>query len=143
MMLLSCVFDLYDILGMPVWRVGARRSTDRNGDDSPNIRINTRPVLNYTKDHRFIWDILTIITLFIRFIIIVMIVVSVVDTSGFYAVTENPTLLTLPFVRVIIIATTVPVTINFWYWLVFKQEYENPSFRSSRDPEQERIWGKY
>jgi hypothetical protein len=61
------------------------------------------------------------ISLFIRFVIIVAIVVSIVDIAGFYAIQKDPTRLTIPFVLLMIIATIIPIAINLWYWLVFKQ----------------------
>jgi hypothetical protein len=61
------------------------------------------------------------ISLFIRFVIIVAIVVSVVDIVGFYAIQNDPERLTIPFIILMIIATIIPIAINLWYWLIFKQ----------------------
>ena len=61
------------------------------------------------------------ISLFIRFVIIVAIVVSIVDVVGFYAIQKDPKRLTIPFVFLMIIATIIPIAINLWYWLIFKQ----------------------
>jgi len=61
------------------------------------------------------------ISLFIRFVIIVTIVVSVTDIIVFYHLQKNPTELTIPFVILVIIVTIIPIVINLWYWLVFKQ----------------------
>jgi len=61
------------------------------------------------------------VSLFVRFVIIIAVVVSIVDTVGFYAIMKNPETLTIPFIVVMIIATMIPIVINLWYWLVFKQ----------------------
>jgi len=61
------------------------------------------------------------ISLFIRFVIIVAIVVSIVDIAGFYAIQKDPQKFTIPFVILMIIAIIIPIAINLWYWLVFKQ----------------------
>jgi len=61
------------------------------------------------------------LSLFERFVIIVVIVVSIVDIAGFYAIQKDPKILTIQFVILIIIATIIPIAINLWYWLVFKQ----------------------
>ena len=61
------------------------------------------------------------ISLFVRFLIIVTVVVSIVDIAVFYAIQKDPTMLTIPFVILIIVATIIPIAVNFWYWLIFKQ----------------------
>ena len=61
------------------------------------------------------------ISLFTRFIIIVTIVVSIVNTVGFYAIMKNPNLLGIPFIIMMIIAKIIPIVVNLWYWLIFKQ----------------------
>ena len=61
------------------------------------------------------------VSLFARFVIIVAVVVSIVDIAGFYAIMNHPERLTIPFVILMIIATIIPIAINLWYWLVFRQ----------------------
>lgn len=61
------------------------------------------------------------ISLFTRFVIIIAIVISVTDTIVFYHIMKNPERLTIPFVILVIIVTVIPIVINLWYWLIFKQ----------------------
>lgn len=61
------------------------------------------------------------LSLFVRFVIIVAVVVSIVDISGFYAIVNDPKRLTIPFAILMMIGTIIPIVINLWYWLVFKQ----------------------
>ncbi|MGB8310779.1 MAG: hypothetical protein WCE81_02810 [Halobacteriota archaeon] len=60
------------------------------------------------------------ISLFLRFLIIVTVVVSIVDIIVFYVIWKDPTKLTIPFVMLTIVATIIPIAINFWWWLIFK-----------------------
>jgi hypothetical protein len=65
------------------------------------------------------------INLFTRVVIIVTIVVAATDSIIFYALKRHGTdlnSLTWQFVILVIIITIVPIVINFWYWLVFKQK---------------------
>jgi len=58
-------------------------------------------------------------SLFIRFVIIVTIVVSATDLIIFYVHGfSNPT---LGFIISVIVITIIPIVINLWYWLIFKQ----------------------
>jgi hypothetical protein len=59
--------------------------------------------------------------LFVRFLIIVSNIVSIVDIAGFYAIYQNPEMLTIPFVTLMIIGTVLPIAVNLWYRLIFKQ----------------------
>lgn len=61
------------------------------------------------------------LSLFARFVIIVAVVVSIVDIIGFYVLMKDPTKLTISFVILMIIGTIIPIAINLWYWLVFRQ----------------------
>jgi hypothetical protein len=62
------------------------------------------------------------ISLFLRFVIIVTIIVSIVDIVGFYAIWKYGIRVTTWWiVLLMIIGTIIPITINFWYWLEFKQ----------------------
>ena len=70
---------------------------------------------------KIIFKVDIMLSLFERFVIIVVIVVSIVDIAGFYAIQKDPKILTIQFVILIIIATIIPIAINLWYWLVFKQ----------------------
>lgn len=62
-----------------------------------------------------------VLNLFVRFVIVVSIVVSIVDIAGFYAIKKNPERLKIPFVILMIIATIIPIAVNLWWWLIFKQ----------------------
>jgi len=64
------------------------------------------------------------LSLFERFVIIVAVVVTIVDVAGFYAIKDDPERLTIPFIILMIVATIIPIAINFWYWLIFKQKQE-------------------
>jgi len=61
------------------------------------------------------------LNLFTRFVIIVAIVISITDIVVFYHIWKDPTILTPLFVFAVIIVTIIPIAINLWYWLVFKQ----------------------
>jgi hypothetical protein len=59
------------------------------------------------------------LSLFTRFVIIVTIVISATDLIIFYVHGfSNPT---LGFIISVIIVTIIPIVVNLWYWLVFKQ----------------------
>ncbi len=62
------------------------------------------------------------LSLFIRFVIIIAIVISVTDVIVFYHIQKNGIQsLTWQSVVLIIIVTIIPIVINLWYWLIFKQ----------------------
>lgn len=62
------------------------------------------------------------LSLFIRFVIIIAIVISVTDVIVFYHIQKNGIQsLTWQFVISIIVITIIPIVINLWYWLIFKQ----------------------
>lgn len=61
------------------------------------------------------------VSLFVRFVIIVTIVVSITDAIVFYHIWKNPERLTVTFVILTIIITIIPIAVNLWYWLIFKQ----------------------
>ncbi|MCJ7570737.1 MAG: hypothetical protein MUO82_02510 [Candidatus Thermoplasmatota archaeon] len=61
------------------------------------------------------------INLFTRFVIIITIIVSIVDIAGFYLIRKYGIQYLWQFVILMIIGTLIPITINLWYWLVFKQ----------------------
>ena len=61
-------------------------------------------------------------SLFIRFVIVTAIVISVTDLIEFYHIQKNGIqALTWQFVTLMIIVTIIPIVINLWYWLIFKQ----------------------
>jgi hypothetical protein len=65
------------------------------------------------------------ISLFTRLVIIVTIVIAATDSIIFYILKRHGTDLnsmTWHFVILVIIITIVPIVINFWYWLIFKQK---------------------
>ncbi len=64
-------------------------------------------------------------SLFVRFTIIVSIVISITDAVVFYHLWKNPIILTAPFVIAVIIITIIPIVINLWYWLIFRQQQSN------------------
>lgn len=61
-------------------------------------------------------------SLFIRFVIVVAVVISITDIIVFYKLWQDPTRLTPLFVFAVIIITIIPIAINLWYWLVFRQD---------------------
>jgi hypothetical protein len=61
------------------------------------------------------------ISLFKRFVIVVAVVIAITDTVVFYHIEKGTTTITLPFVILVIIVTIIPIVVNLWYWLVFKQ----------------------
>ncbi len=62
------------------------------------------------------------LSLFTRFVIIVAIVISATDVIIFYHLQRNGIeSLTWQFVAQVIVITIIPIVINLWYWLVFKQ----------------------
>jgi len=44
-----------------------------------------------------------------------------VDIARYYAGQNNPEGLTFPFVLVMIVGTIIPIAVNLWYLLVFRQ----------------------
>ncbi len=62
------------------------------------------------------------LSLFIRFVIIVAIVISATDVIVFYHIQKNGMQsLTWQFVISVIVITIIPIAINLWYWLIFRQ----------------------
>jgi hypothetical protein len=61
------------------------------------------------------------ISLFVRFVIIVTVIVSILDIAGFYAIPKYGIQVAWLLVLLMIIGTIIPIAINLWYWLVFKQ----------------------
>ena len=62
------------------------------------------------------------LSLFKRFVIIVAIVISATDVIVFYHLQKNGIQsLTRQFVISVIVITIIPIVINLWYWLIFKQ----------------------
>ena len=62
------------------------------------------------------------LSLFIRFVIIVAIVISATDVIVFYHIQKNGMQsLTWQFVISVIVITIIPIVINLWYWLIFRQ----------------------
>ncbi len=62
------------------------------------------------------------LSLFVRFVIIIAIVISVTDVIVFYHIQKNGIQsLTWQFVISVIVITIIPIVINLWYWLIFKQ----------------------
>ena len=61
--------------------------------------------------------------LFVRLVIIVAIVISLTDTILYYVMQRQGMLIdvTWHFVVMVIIVTIIPIVINMWYWMVFKQ----------------------
>ena len=61
-------------------------------------------------------------SLFIRFVIIVTVVISATDAIVFYHIQKNGIQsLTWQLVISVIVITIIPIVINLWYWLIFKQ----------------------
>jgi len=61
-------------------------------------------------------------SLFIRFVIITAIVIAATDVIEFYHIQQNGIqALTWQFLILMIIVTIIPIVINLWYWLIFKQ----------------------
>jgi len=62
------------------------------------------------------------LSLFIRFAIIITVVISATDVIIFYHIQKNGIqALTWQFVISVIFITIIPIVINLWYWLIFKQ----------------------
>ncbi len=62
------------------------------------------------------------LSLFTRFVIVVAIVISATDVIVFYHLQKNGIQsLTWRFVISVIVITIIPIAINLWYWLIFKQ----------------------
>ncbi len=61
-------------------------------------------------------------SLFIRFVIIFTVVISATDAIVFYHIQKNDIQsLTWQFVISVIVITIIPIVINLWYWLIYKQ----------------------
>lgn len=52
-----------------------------------------------------------------RFLIIVAVVIAITDLVVFYHVMKDPTIVTVPFIVLVIIITIIPITVNLWYWV--------------------------
>jgi len=52
-----------------------------------------------------------------RFVILVVFIVTIVDVIGFYAIKDDPSRLTVPFVIEMIAATIMPIALCLWFWL--------------------------
>ena len=62
------------------------------------------------------------LSIFIRIVIIIAIVISATDVIVFYHIQKNGIQsLTWQSLALIIIITIIPIVINLWYWLIFKQ----------------------
>ena len=62
------------------------------------------------------------LSLFIRIVIIIAIVISATDVIVFYHIQKNGIQsLTWQSLALIIIITIIPIVINLWYHLIFKQ----------------------
>jgi hypothetical protein len=59
--------------------------------------------------------------LFVRLVIIVSVVIALTDIAVFYHVMRTPEIVTWQFVAAVIVITIIPIAINLWYWLVFRQ----------------------
>ena len=59
--------------------------------------------------------------LFVRLVIIVSVVIALTDIAVFYHVMRTHEIVTWQFVAAVIVITIIPIAINLWYWLVFRQ----------------------
>jgi len=61
-------------------------------------------------------------SLFIRFTIVTIVAIAATDAIVFHHVRINGVeSLTTPFVASVIFITVLPIAINLWFWLIFKQ----------------------
>lgn len=77
-----------------------------------------RDILNLKKaDERKIMR-----SLFIRFVIVVTVAIAATDVIVFYHIQKDGIQsLTWQHIISIIVITIIPIVINLWYWLIFKQ----------------------
>jgi heme/copper-type cytochrome/quinol oxidase subunit 4 len=62
------------------------------------------------------------LSLFRRFVIVVSVVIAATDVIVFYHLQKNGIQsLTPKFVISVIVITIIPIVINLWYWLIFRQ----------------------
>ena len=80
------------------------------------------------------------LSLFIRFVIIIAIVISATDVIVFYHIQKNGIQsLTWQFVISVIVITIIPIVINLWYWLIFKQRKKNKGNLAKKSKHKMRI----
>jgi len=62
--------------------------------------------------------------LFVRLVIIISVIITLTDTILYYVMLKHGMLndVTLQFVAMVIIVTIIPILINMWYWMVFRQK---------------------
>ena len=63
----------------------------------------------------------TMLSLLDRLVILVVFIVTIVDVIGFYAIKDDPSRLTGPFVIEMIAATIMPMALCLWFWLGWKE----------------------
>ncbi len=62
------------------------------------------------------------LSLFTRFVIVTVVAIAATDAIIFYHLKQNGIQsLTPQFIISTIIITIIPIVINLWYWLVFRQ----------------------
>jgi heme/copper-type cytochrome/quinol oxidase subunit 4 len=62
------------------------------------------------------------LSLFRRFVIVVSVVIAATDVIIFHHLKQNGIQsLTPQFIVLVIVITIIPIAINLWYWLVFRQ----------------------
>ena len=71
------------------------------------------------------------LSLFRRFVIVVAVVISATDAIIFYHLRQNGIQsLTPQFIVLTIVITIIPIVINLWYWLIFRQRKASPKVKS-------------
>ena len=71
------------------------------------------------------------LSLFRRFVIVVAVVISATDAIIFYHLKQNGIQsLTWQFVILTIVITIIPIVINLWYWLIFRQRKSSPKVKA-------------
>lgn len=62
------------------------------------------------------------LSLFTRFVIVTVVAIAATDVIVFYHLQKNGIQsLTPQFVVSVIVITIIPIVINLWYWLIFRQ----------------------
>lgn len=62
------------------------------------------------------------LSLFQRFVIVVSVVIAATDVIIFHHLKQNGIQsLTPRFIVLVIVITIIPIVINLWYWLIFRQ----------------------